>query len=101
MMWMDVGNNRNEMWINGGNNRNDMDQWWEQPYIMMWIIYMGNVGYVLEQELVELRSHPMDGRTDGRTDGWMDGWNGGDTINSLSKKICCFSCAKFLCEIRY
>jgi hypothetical protein len=35
MMWMDVGNNRNEMWINGENNGNDMDQWWEQPYIMM------------------------------------------------------------------
>jgi hypothetical protein len=32
---MDVGNNRNEMWINGGNNGNDMDQWWEQPYMMM------------------------------------------------------------------
>jgi hypothetical protein len=55
---------------------NDVDQWWEQPYIMMWIVHMGNIGYVLEQELVELGSHVMDGRTDG----WMDGWNGGDTI---------------------
>ncbi len=35
MMWMDVGNNRNEIWINGGNHGNDMDQWWEQPYMMM------------------------------------------------------------------
>jgi hypothetical protein len=37
---------------------------------------MGNVGYVLEQELVELGSHPMDGWMNG----WMDGWNGGDII---------------------
>jgi hypothetical protein len=58
------------MQINVGNNHNDVDQWWEQPYIMMLIIYMGNVGCVLQQELVELGSHLMDGRMDG----WMEWW---------------------------
>jgi len=38
---------------------------------------MGNVGYVREQELVELGSHPMDGWMDGWMNGWMDEWMDG------------------------
>jgi hypothetical protein len=35
VMWINVGNNCNEIWINGENKTRDMDQWWEQPYMMM------------------------------------------------------------------
>jgi hypothetical protein len=74
------------IWINGGNNH----IWWCES--MVGTTIYNDVDHIHGERWLSSRTRAC--RTWFPPDGWMDEivW---------AKKICCFSCAKFLCEIWY